>query len=128
VGSLEAQAFDFLKGEVLDAGALAGLVLEYGTEIGTADYGAVVAEHKHGVLGHLEVELHDIDTHLDNRLDSRDGILREVPPVAPVRGNYYILGRRIVNLRNNLFCTSGILRSLGRTSGKGKCRNRDKRD
>jgi hypothetical protein len=87
-----------------------------------------VTENKDAVLGHLEVELHDIDTHLDNRLDSRDGILREVPPVAPVRGNYYILGRRIVNLRNNLFCTSGILRSLGRTSGKGKCRNRDKRD
>ena len=62
-----------------------------------------MAEHQDAVLGLFEIEFHHIDTHPDDGLDGRNGILGIIAPVAAMGNDDYILGFGIVDLGHDLF-------------------------
>ena len=62
----------------------------------------VVAQHQDAVLGELQVELHYVDAHVDDRLDSRQRILGIVTPIAAMSHHDDIVGRRVVQGADHL--------------------------
>ena len=62
----------------------------------------VVAQHQDAVLGELQVELHDVDAHADDRLDGRQRIFGIVAPIAAMGHHDDIVGRWVVQGTDHL--------------------------
>ena len=124
--ALEAQALDFRKGQVRHSGALVGLGAEHLGKIGGTLHIGVVAEHQHGVRGHMDVQFHNVGPHADDAFNGRDGILRVVAPVSAVAGHHHILGLGIAHLGDDTGRTVGVLRRTGTGGQGGTCKDEGK--
>ena len=101
-----------------------GDVADAAFAVGGAVDGVVVAEYQHAVFGQLEVQLHDVDPHADNRLDGRNRILGVVAPVAAVGGDQHLFRGGIVDFGDDGLGTALGIRRAGMLPAGGSRESR----